>query len=85
MTTKKYDLSFKKTLVELYQSGQSVKELSEDFGVASGTLYKWLDLYGKDTISGVSNDELRQLKRENAKLMEQNEILKNAIVIFTTK
>lgn len=85
MTTKKYDIEFKKTLVDLFQSGQSVISLSKEFGVASGTLYKWIDLYGKSQVSGVSKDELRQLKRENAKLMEQNEILKKAIVIFTNK
>jgi transposase len=85
MTTKKYDIEFKKTLVDLFQSGQSVISLSKEFGVASGTLYKWIDLYGKTQGSGVSKDELRQLRRENAKLMEQNEILKKAIVIFTNK
>lgn len=85
MTTKKYDIEFKKTLVDLFQSGQSVISLSREFGVASGTLYKWIDLYGKTQGLGVSKDELRQLRRENAKLMEQNEILKKAIVIFTNK
>jgi transposase len=74
--TKTYDIDFKKTLVDLYQSGQSV---------ASTTLYKWIDSYSKDEKSGVSNDEFKQLKREIAKLKEQNEILKEAIIIFTSK
>ena len=86
--TKTYDIDFKKTLVDLYQSGQSVTSLSKEFKVAATTLYKWIDAYSKDEkfgVSGVSNDELKQLKREIAKLKEQNEILKEAIVIFTSK
>lgn len=83
--TKTYDIDFKKTLVDLYQSGQSVTSLSKEFKVAATTIYKWIDAYSKDEKSGVSNDELKQLKREIAKLKEQNEILKEAIVIFTSK
>lgn len=82
---KKYDIEFKKTLVDLYQSGQSVKSLCSEYGVASVTLYKWIDLYAKDSQSGVSNAELKQMRKELSKLKEQNEILKKAIVIFTNK
>lgn len=83
--TKTYDVDFKKTLVDLYQSGQSITSLSKEFKVAATTLYKWIDAYSKDAKSGVSNDELKTLKREIAKLKEQNEILKEAIIIFTSK
>lgn len=83
--TQTYDVDFKKTLVDLYQAGQSVASLSKEFKVASTTLYKWIDAYSKDEKSCVSNDEFKQLKREIAKLKEQNEILKEAIIIFTSK
>lgn len=83
--TKAYDIDFKQTLVDLHLSGQSVTSLSKEFKVAPGTLYKWIDLYGKDDKSGISNAEVKELKRELAKLKEQNEILKEAIVIFTSK
>ncbi len=82
---KKYDDTFKKTVVELHASGQSVSSLSKEYGVAQSVLYKWIDRYSKDKSSGTSKDELLQMKRENAKLKEQNEILKKAIVIFTNK
>ncbi|MBK5077335.1 transposase [Lactococcus lactis] len=45
--TKTYDIDFKKTLVDLYQSGQSVASLSKEFKVASTTLYKWIESYWK--------------------------------------
>ncbi len=47
--------------------------LSKEFKVGATTLYKWIEAYSKDKKSGVSNDELKQLKREIAKLKEQNE------------
>ncbi|MGI1837406.1 transposase [Lactococcus garvieae] len=40
---KRYEQSFKETLVELYDSGQSVPSLSSEYGIAQTTLYKWID------------------------------------------
>lgn len=82
---KKYEIEFKKTIVELYQSGQSVISLSQEFAVTPVTIYKWIDLYATDNQSGVSNAEIKAMKKELAKLKEQNEFLKKAIVIFTNK
>ena len=42
---KRYEQSFKETLVELYDSGQSVPSLSSEYGIAQTTLYKWIDKY----------------------------------------
>lgn len=85
MTRNKYDQTFKETLVDLYQTGQSVLELSKEYGINAGTIYKWIDLYGKNEPSDLSKSELKAMKSEIAKLREQNEILKKAIVIFTNK
>lgn len=38
--TKTYDIDFKKALVDMYQSGQSVTSLSKEFKVAATTIYK---------------------------------------------
>ncbi|MFK4936796.1 transposase [Lactococcus garvieae] len=85
MTRNKYDQTFKKTLVDLYHTGKSVPELSKEYGVHTGTLYKWIDLYGKNESTDLSKAELKAMKSEIAKLKEKNEILKKAIVIFTNK
>jgi transposase len=82
---KKYEVEFKQTIVELYQAGQGVTSLSKEYGITSSTIYKWIDLYAKDTQTKVSNAELKAMRKEMAKLKEQNEILKKAIVIFTNK
>ncbi|WP_285023860.1 transposase, partial [Lactococcus garvieae] len=54
MTRNNYDPTFKETLVDLYQTGQSVLELSKEYGVNAGTIYKWIDLYGKDEPTDLS-------------------------------
>lgn len=42
MTRNNYDQTFKETLVDLYQTGQSVLELSKEYGVNAGTIYNGL-------------------------------------------
>ncbi len=39
MTNKKFNEEFKKMVVELYRSGQSVKALSSEYGVSEVTIY----------------------------------------------
>ncbi|WP_396125784.1 transposase, partial [Brevibacillus laterosporus] len=33
---------FKRTVVDLYHSGYSVKELSSEYGISEVTIYKWI-------------------------------------------
>jgi len=82
---KRYDEDFKKTLVELYQSGQTVTDLSKEYGVAGTTLYKWIDLYAKDKQDGVSKAEFLSLKKQLARTREENDILKKVLTIFAEK
>ena len=39
---KKYNDDFKKMIVDLYHSGNSVKDLSGEYGVSEVTIYKWI-------------------------------------------
>lgn len=39
---KRYEQAFKETLVELYDSGQSVPSISSEYGIAQTTLYNGL-------------------------------------------
>lgn len=38
----RYSDEFKQQIVDLYNSGQSVLELSREYGVATVTIYKWI-------------------------------------------
>ncbi|MEI5909720.1 transposase, partial [Bacillus spongiae] len=40
--SRNYSEDFKKMVVELYHSGQSVSSLSSEYGVSEVTIYKWI-------------------------------------------
>ncbi|RST59948.1 hypothetical protein D5F11_009565 [Siminovitchia terrae] len=42
MSVVKYSEDFKKTIIDLYHSGSSVKDLSGEYGVSEVTIYKWI-------------------------------------------
>ncbi len=78
--SQKYTKEFKETIVQLHEAGQSVSDLVKEYGVANQTIYKWLQLYGKSGKSkaeNVSLHELQQMRKEMAKMKEENEICAN--------
>lgn len=83
---KKYDESFKKNIVDLYRSGKSVRELSREYGTSEVNIRKWIKRYSPiitSTGEVTSNDEIMKLKKQMAKIEEENEILKKALAIFS--
>lgn len=78
--SQKYTKEFKETIVQLHEAGQSVSDLVKEYGVANQTIYKWLQLYGKSGKSKAENislHELQQMRKEMAKMKEENEICAN--------
>ena len=86
---KRYDEDFKKTIVELYNSGnKTISELKREYGISNASLYKWIEAYSPiktDDGNITNNKEIQQLKKELFKTKEELEILKKAIAIFTQK
>ena len=82
---KKFDEDFKKMILDLYQSGQTVEELAEQYGVASQTIYRWKKLYTKNEETGMTEAEVLAMKKEMARMQEENTILKKALSIFAQK
>jgi transposase len=41
-TGKRYTDSFKKMIMEIYNSGKPIQEIFNEYGIASATLYKYL-------------------------------------------
>lgn len=85
---KSYDETLKKTIVELYEQGKSASELAREYDLSVKNIYNWTKLYG--TIKAedgtlTNNKEIIELKKENARLQQEVEILKKAMVIFTKK
>lgn len=67
---KRYSQEFKENLIDFYHSGQSVTQLSKEYGVAPATIYKWIDLYSKSNESSVSKADFLALNRQLAKVKE---------------
>jgi transposase len=87
-----YTKDFKLEAVWFLETGdQDDASLARDLGINRNQLYKWqkeIKEKGADTFQGPGckpvpqEDELVRLKRENARLQEENAILKKAAVYF---
>ena len=82
---KKFDEDFKKMILDLNQSGQSVEELAAQYGIATQTIYRWKKLYTKNEATGMTEAEILAMKKEMARMQEENTILKKALTIFAQK
>ena len=92
---KRYSAEFKAQAVDLVKLGKSVAAVAAELGIGEGVLYSWVrkDSLATKLGSGEiraegeepSADEIRRLRRENAQLKLENDILKKAAVILGTK
>ena len=85
-TGKRYDEDFKRTLVDLYHNGKTQVSLVKEYGVSQTALSKWIKQYSTvETEDGevLTVRQIKELQQRNAKLEEENLILKKAIAIFT--
>lgn len=82
--SKYYTDEFKQKIVELRLKGKPTKEIVSEYKITKSSLYEWEKQYknsGKFTvIDNLSENEkeLRQLKKENKRLLMENDILKQA-------
>ena len=86
-----YSSEFKQDAVKLaVESDQSVAQTARDLGVNANTLYTWITKYHQPdsapTNKGAGEkhpyEELKRLRRENALLKEERDILKKAAAYF---
>lgn len=85
---KSYDEDFKKTVVNLYENGKGISELSREYGVGKSTIDSWIKKFKTITTSTgetTNNDEIIKLKKELREKELENEILKKAVAIFSKK
>lgn len=75
----RYTDEFKQQIVNLYNSGQSVINLSSEYGVTTVTIYKWIKEHSPMKISGdkeITAKEYQAMQKRIAELEVENEILK---------
>ena len=83
---KRYNEEFKITIVDLYNSGSSVANLSKEYDVSTPTIYNWIKLYDEhqspdgDTMT---TKEILEMKKEIQKIKRENDILKKTLKILS--
>lgn len=82
-TRKHYDADFRNQVIEVCKSGTyvSVAECARSYGINENTLHNWLHK-SKNQAPATVDPEYVNLKKENAKLRMELEILKKAAIYF---
>ncbi len=76
---RRYDQEYKDMIVELFKSGMSLAELSSEYGIAKSTINGWIKDVKEikvDENEVMTLKEVKALKKEMARIKEENEILK---------
>ena len=95
VTRKRYTAEFKAQAIGLVGVGKPMPDVARDLGISEGVLYGWVRKDSQAAQLGSAGrravgeepaaDELRRLRRENAHLKLENDILKKAAIILGTK
>ena len=78
---------FKTMIAELVLSGQSAKDVASEYSLSETAVRNWAKKTPINVAEGDSTnlEEINRIRKENARLKEENEILKKAMAIFTKK
>jgi len=90
MKPNQYTAEFKASAVKLaVESDQPISKTAEELGLNKNTLHTWISKYHrtqKPRSAQVEErhlyDELKQLRKENKRLLEERELLKKAAAYF---
>ena len=85
---KRYDQEYKNMIVDLFKSGMTLSEISSEYGIVKSTINGWIKDVKEIKVDGnevMTLKEVKELKREMARIKEENETLKKAMAIFAIK
>ena len=83
-----YPEQFRREALELVRQGRSIADVAESLGVSQQTLRNWRRQGERDRgerddgLTSAEREELRRLRRENARLKQERDILKHATAFF---
>ena len=83
-----YPDEFRREAVQMLRAGRTPRELAQSLGVSEQTLRNWrrqeqVDRRERDDgLTTDERDELRRLRRENARLRQERDLLKRAAAFF---
>jgi transposase len=87
-THRPYPPEYRERLIELVRSGRSPESLAKEFEPSAQCIRNWLRQADRDAgrrhdgLTTAERTELQRLRRENATLREEREILKKAAAWF---
>jgi transposase len=88
MARRKFTREFKLSAVQLVnQQGYSIPEAARSLGVDANCIRYWIEKFGKEQSTAPSGEgamaaEIRRLRKENARLLLERDILKKAAAFF---
>ncbi|MFN8132088.1 MAG: transposase [Solirubrobacteraceae bacterium] len=84
-----YPKEFRQGAIDLARKGdRPIREVAQELGIAESCLRRWLkqDQLDRrvrdDGLTSAEREELRRLRRENARLRQEKEILRKAAAFF---
>jgi transposase len=85
---KAFPLEFRRDVVAVARKGEApLSHIAKDFGISESCLHRWLKLADVDEgvrpgVTSSESAELRELKKRNRTLEQENEILRRAAAYF---
>lgn len=85
---RKFSDEFKRDAVEIVNSsGKSIAQVARELGIYDSTLGSWvkqdeIDRGVRDGVSTSDREEVTELRRENARLRMERELLKRAVAFW---
>jgi transposase len=85
---KAFPIEFRRDVVAVARKGEvPLLQIAKDFGISESCLHRWLKLADVDDgvrrgVTGSESAELRELRKRNKTLEQENEILRRAAAYF---
>ena len=85
---KAFPVEFRRDVVAVARKGEApLSQIAKDFGISESCLHRWLKLADVDDgvrpgVTSSESAELRELKKRNKTLEQENEILRRAAAYF---
>jgi transposase len=85
---KAFPIEFRRDVVAVARKGEApLSQIAKDFGISESCLHRWLKLADVDDgvrpgVTSSESAELRELKKRNKTLEQENEILRRAAAYF---
>ena len=85
---KPFPIEFRRDVVAVARRGQApLSQVAKDFGISESCLHRWLKLADieegtRPGVTAAESAELRELRRRNRLLEQENEVLRRAAAFF---